>query len=91
MTDDIEGDDNVVAEVDAGGSVDETSVDDLAGRQSLNREQASEQVTRVIEACAQSGIAADDVADLLRDRAEATEYLYEGMQRYASRPGVDDA
>jgi DNA-binding transcriptional regulator YhcF (GntR family) len=53
--------------------------------QAISREQAREELTRLIELCAQSGLPADDVAEILRERADATEYLYEGMARYARR------
>lgn len=77
--------------VDAGGDVEEADAVDGGPQQrsTLNCEQAREEVTRLVEACAQSGIPADDVADLLRERADGVEYLYEGMQRYA-RPGDDE-
>lgn len=87
MTGDDENDENEVR-VDSGGEVEEAAPEDVApDRPSLNREQLREEATRLVEAAAQSGIPADDVADVLRERADGVEYLYEGMSRYGRRPG----
>jgi hypothetical protein len=48
----------------------------------LSPDEVSEEVTRLIEAAAQSGLPAGEVAEILAERAEACEYLYEGMLRY---------
>lgn len=77
-------DDDVVTEVDAGGEVSEADAPQQV--QTINREQVREETTRLIEVCAQSGIPADDVAEILRDRADAAPVLYEGMQRYGQQP-----
>jgi len=92
MTDDDRADGGEEVRVDAGGDVEEAAPEDVApDRPSLNREQLREEVTHLVEAAAQSGIPADDVADVLRERADAAEVLYEGMQRYGRRPDGNDA
>lgn len=80
-------DDDEEVRVDAGGDVEEAAPDDVGPQAStINRSQAREELTRLIEVCAQSGLDPEDVAELLEERAEAVEYLYEGMQRYGRQP-----
>lgn len=86
MTDENESDSEEVR-VDAGGGVEEEQVQ--SQQPSLNKEQAREEITRLIEVAAQSGLSPEEVEKVLEERAEATEYLYEGMQRYGQR--ADDA
>lgn len=64
----------------------DAKVDDQPEFQPINRAQFRGEVRELIDYAAQSGMSADDVADVLDELADGVPYFYEDLQRYAAQP-----